>query len=409
MRTFESHKISIENIRRKGVLKEVENIINKNRIVEYELNESTFDRYLKKSMDIVNRNIDYFTKGFPHVSQNNQYVQEENKLWTASFFPGMAYLGYAMTQDDSFIRARQFYLDSFANRMEKGHMETHDIGFLYSLSCVALYKLTANKRAKDIALSAADKLVARYNPQGQYIQAWGKMGIGVPDVKIIIDCMMNLPLLYWASQETGVEKYRQIAQNHAHTSAKYLVREDGSTFHTYLMDPVSGRAIEGRTHQGRYDETTWARGQAWSLYGFTLSYMYTKDDVLLQKAIQSANYFINNQPENFVSYWDFSFTDVNPDIRDTSASAIAAAGLLELSTYVGEEQKELYEKTAKVILQQLCLHYFIDDTKEGLSGCGLLKEGMYHRDHGFNECTVWGDYFFMEALCKVKGSKVLFW
>lgn len=379
-------------------------IIDKKRIEDYKINESVFDEYINKCLNITDNNINLFTNGFPHVSNKLKYSEEKNKLWTSGFFPGIAYLCYGLTKDEKFLRNKEIYLESFKDRMEKGHMETHDIGFLYTLSCVALYKLTGDKKAYDIAICSADKLAKRYNSMGEFIQAWGKIGIGVPDVKIIIDCMMNLPLLYWTAEEKNDSKYFDIAKNHALTSSKYLLRNDGSTYHTYLMDPISGRAIVGKTHQGRFDETTWSRGQAWSIYGFTLSYAYTKEEFFLEAALKSADYFINNLPKDFISYWDFSFTDVNPDIKDTSAASIAASGLLELSKYVEGNIKFLYEKTAKIILQQLCVYYF---TPNGSNG--FLKEGMYHRDDGAEECTSWGDYFFLEALYKTKKNYILFW
>lgn len=383
---------------------EIMSIINEKRIREYQIKEEVFKSYLLKSLERTDQNIDYFTTGFPHVSEEGVYPQEPNKLWTASFFPGMVNLAYGITKDEKFLRNQTFYLDSFEERLLHGAMDTHDIGFLFSLTCVALYKETQNKRAYDLAIAAADRLITRYNERGKYIQAWGKMGIGVPNVKIIIDCMLNLPLLYWTFEQTKNPIYDEVAREHATTSASTLVRSDGSTYHTYLMDPISGRAIQGKTHQGLADETTWARGQAWSLYGFTLSYMYTKDPLYLDTAIQNADYFINNLPENYVCYWDFSYTDIDPDIRDTSAASIGAAGLLELAKYVDPEQGKLYKKAAKIIMQQLCEHYFVED-----SGNGLLKEGMYHRNNGFNESTSWGDYFFLEALSKINGYDTLFW
>ena len=382
-------------------------IINKERIEAYRVDEGFLMEYLQKSFNIIDRNMEVFKDSFPHVSVGNKYKKQPNTQWTASFFSGMTNLAYWATKDEKFLRNADTYLKSFEERLEKGiGVDTHDIGFLYTLSCVAVYKLTGNEKAKEIAIKAADKLITRYNPRGEYIQAWRQMGVGVGEVKIIIDCMMNLPLLYWASKVTGDSKYADIAKKHAYTSSKTLVREDGSVYHTYLFDPISGRAIEGKTHQGKYDESTWARGQAWCVYGYTLSYILTKDAYFLRVATKAADYFINNLPENFVHYWDFAVTDVNPEVRDTSANTIGACGLLELAKYVSDEQKAIYEKTAKIMLQQLCKEYFIDTNE---TGYGFIRESFYNiRD--CNECSSWGDYYFVEALCKIhnKEKDILF-
>ena len=382
-------------------------IINKDRIEAYQLDEGVLMEYLQKSFNTIDQNMEVFKDSFPHVSVGNKYKYKANTVWTASFFPGMTNLAYGATKDEKFLRNVEAYLKSFEERLEKGiAVDTHDIGFLYTLSCVAVYKLTGNEKAKGIAIKAADKLITRYNPRGEYIQAWKQMGVGVGDVKIIIDCMMNLPLLYWASEVTGDSKYADIAKKHAYTSSKTLVREDGSVYHTYLFDPISGRAIEGKTHQGKLDESTWARGQAWCVYGYALSYILTKDAYFLEVATKAADYFINNLPENFVHYWDFAVTDVNPEVRDTSANSIGACGLLELAKYVSADQKAIYEKTAKIMLEQLCKEYFIDTNKKGY---GLLRESFYNiRD--CNECSSWGDYYFVEALCKIhnKENDILF-
>lgn len=383
-------------------------IINENNIKEYAVKEDLFQEYLNKTLTTVDRNLDYYNDSFQHVSVGNKYPKVQNNVWTTSFLPGMAHLAYFTTGDEKYLRNSEFYLKSFEERIEKTeHTDTHDLGFLYTLTCVALYKLKGNEKAKEIAIKAADKLASRYNEQGQYIQAWGKMGIGVPNVKIIIDCMMNLPLLYWATEVTNDAKYADIAKKHAITSSKTLVREDGSVYHTYLFDPISGRAIMGKTHQGKFDESTWARGQAWAVYGFTLSYMYTKDPQFLEIALKAADYYINNLPKDFVHYWDFSVTDLNPEMKDSSAASIGACGLLELSKYVEDTKGESYKKCALIMVQQLCEHYFIDTND---SGFGLLRESFYNIRE-CNECSSWGDYFFVEALCTIKDreNRMMFW
>ncbi len=367
----------------------------------------TFDKKLykealKEILKKVDLGLDVFVKEYPHVSKNNIYTGEKNTLWTASFFPGICYLAYQITGEKKYLSHSEAYLDSFEDRIVNRKHISHDLGFLYTLTCVADYKLTGNKRAQDLANLAAEVLTERYNEKGKYIQAWGEMGITYPEVKIIIDTMLNLPLLYW----TGTDKNYETALNHAKTAGKYLVREDFTTYHTYLMRPETGEAVCGKTHQGYADESTWARGQAWAVYGFALSYRYTKEKEFLHIAKETARVFMENLPKDFVPYWDFHFTDVNPDIRDTSAASIFCCGLLELCQFAEGEEKSLYEKIVYSIIKSLYENYSTKDLNESN---GLLTDGMYHRHDGFEECVIWGDYFYFEAIVRLLTNCETFW
>lgn len=349
------------------------------------------------SMEIlekIRRGLPRFVDGYPHVSSGLVYSPEPNTLWTSAFFPGMAYLAYDLTGDSAFLANADRYLDSFTQRLATGQGITHDLGFLYTLSCRAYAMLTGNGRAGALEKQAVALLAQRYNEKGGYIQAWGPMGIAYPDVKIIIDTMMNLCLLYNAEDA----KYHEMACRHARTSAHTLMRPDGSSYHIYLMDPETGEAVSGHTHQGFRDESTWARGQGWAVYGFALSYRHTKDPEFLQIARNAAEVFIRNLPEDFVPYWDFSFTDAVPDVRDTSAAAIFICGLLELCNWVEEAEAERYRRIAQTVLRSLYDRYFL----HGPDRLGILAEGIYHRNMGARECVIWGDYFFFEALVRMQ-------
>lgn len=358
------------------------------------MEQTRWERAWREVREMVDKNLDVFVRKYPHVSKGNVYEGEENTLWTSSFFPGMCYLAYEMTGDKKYLKYVPDYLDSFEERLEKRRHISHDLGFLYTLTCVADYKLTKDDRAYEIAKRAARMLCERYNQKGKYIQAWGEMGIGYPDVKIIIDTMLNLPLLYWTTEPEMME----IARNHAHTAADYLIRNDFSSYHTYLMDPETGKAVEGKTHQGHRDESTWARGQAWAVYGFTLSYRYTKEERFLTVAKNTAKVFADHLPKDFVPYWDFDFTDEDPDIRDTSAAAIAACGFLELCRYCTGEEKSRYQEMAEKIVESLYENY---SSRRDEKSNGVLLEGVYHRNDGAEECVIWGDYFYAEALVRL--------
>ena len=306
--------------------------------------------------------------------------------------------------DAAFLQYKGDYLASFKARLDDRIGISHDLGFLYTLSAVALYKLTGDEEAKALALRAADMLCERYNEKGRYIQAWGEFNVGTPYVKIIVDTMLNLPLLFWAGETTGEARYTDIATAHAHTCADYLVREDYSSFHTYLMDPATGKAVEGRTHQGFHDNTTWARGQAWVVTGFALAYTYTKEPRFLEVSRRAAEVFLQNLPADFVPYWDFTFNDHIPDIRDSSAASIFTCGLLELAQYVDNAEAARDRAAARTIVRSLYDHYFLHDPDRA----GVLTDAIYHRDTGAT-CVIWGDYFFYETLLRLLGGDKCFW
>lgn len=366
--------------------------------MDKKLYESAFKEALLK----VDQGLHTFVKKYPHVSTGHIYGEEENTLWTASFFPGICYLAYACTKDEKYISHSKEYLESFEDRIVNRKHISHDLGFLYTLTGVADYKLTGNEKGRDLALLAAKVLTERYNEKGEYIQAWGEMGITYPNVKIIIDTMLNLPLLYWS----GEDRHIKIAKNHAGTAAKYLVRKDYSTYHTYLMKPETGEGVIGKTHQGYEDESTWARGQAWAVYGFALSYKYTRNTAFLHIAKETAKVFINNLPSDYVPYWDFTFTDANPDIKDTSAASIFCCGLLELCRLTQGEEKALYESILHKIMKSLYENYSTRNIKDA---GGMLTEGVYHRNDGARECVIWGDYFYFEALSRILYNIDIFW
>lgn len=372
------------------------------KVWEKSIYKDAYEEELKYIETVLAENLDNFVGKYPHVSVKNRYPAEENVLWTSSFFVGMCFLAYEHSGNEIFLKYEKEHLKSFENRLVNRQHMSHDLGFLYTLSCVADYKVTKNPEAERLARMAAQVLAERYNEKGRYIQAWGDMGIRYPDVKIIIDTMLNLPLLYWTGEPDKVE----IAKNHAITSSVTLVRPDYSTYHTYLMDPDTGKAVCGKTHQGHRDESIWARGQSWAVYGYALSYRYTGYPEFLEISKKAAEVFTRNLPENLVPYWDFDFTDENPDIRDTSAASIFVCGLLELCSHVSQEEAAEYLLLAEKIMKSLREEY---STRNIPQSNGILTEGMYHRHDGQEECTIWGDYFYMEALMRLTRDWKPYW
>lgn len=364
------------------------------------------DGILKK----IDENIESFEGGFPApASKNGIYQVIGNTDWTSSFWTGMLWLAYEVTGSEKYRNAAERQLDSYQERLEKNICtDTHDLGFLYSLSCVAAYKLTGNERAKKLALQAADRLMDRYFQKAGIIQAWGDLADPGQRGRMIIDCCMNLPLLYWAYEMTGSRKYYDAACSHARQTVKYIIREDASTYHTFYMDVDTGEPRFGRTAQGFSDDSCWARGQAWGIYGLMLSYINNHDEILLGEAQKLTNYFLNRLPEDHICYWDLSFTKGEEE-RDSSAAAIASCGLLEMVKHLPltDEGKTIYENALLKMVKSLVENY----TTRGLNSNGLLAHGVYSKPGGLgvDECNLWGDYFYFEALVRLTKNWQLYW
>jgi unsaturated chondroitin disaccharide hydrolase len=321
--------------------------------------------------------------------------------WTSSFFTGMALLSWRETEDEFFLQQVQRLAPWYRDKVFKHHADTmHDLGFLYSLYSVALYKLTGEKSHREVALRAAELLAQRFNPVGRFIRAWGRMGEDHPEFSAdmaIIDCLMNLALLYWASEETGQEKFRNIAVAHADTVLKNFVRADDSVYHAYRFDLKTGRPARGDTYGGCAVESHWARGTAWAIYGFALSYRYTRDEKYLEAALRLARKFIANLDDEIVPLWDFKLTPQAPRIRDASAGSIAVCSMQELLKH--QRDTALLRDASRRLLRRLCGEDYLDFRE----ACpGLQKNGMIGDGPGMakNAYTSWGDYYLMEALAR---------
>lgn len=364
--------------------------------------------YVLRQLD---RSLDVFTDQFPAPASVNQiYPAIGNTEWTSSFWTGMLWLAYEVTRDEKYRNKAELQLESYKERVEKRiATETHDLGFLYTLSCVAAYKLTGNVEAKNIALQAADLLMERYFEKAGIIQAWGNLNNPNQRGRMIIDCAMNLPLLYWAAEMTGDSCYYQAADRHIQQTAAYIIREDASTYHTFYMDTESGLPRYGKTSQGYSDDSCWSRGQAWAIYGLPLSYRYTANGDLLALAEKVSNYYLNRLPDDYVCYWDLIFTDGEEE-RDSSAAAIAACGLLELAGHLplSSESRRRYENAALLTLESLANQYTTITVPESN---GILLHAVYGKPlgNGIDECCIWGDYYYFEALVRVYKNWKPYW
>jgi unsaturated chondroitin disaccharide hydrolase len=366
------------------------------------------------SLETIRKNCETFhTNTYPpEASQNQIYKPQAAGTWTEGFWPGQLWLAYLATRDVIYSETALGYLDDFQHRIDNHILiDHHDLGFLYTLSSVLPWRILSNHQGRQLGLIAAKHLIGRYHPKAGIIQAWGDLNDPEQRGRMIVDCTMNMPLLFWAAEETGDKTYFDIACTHVKQSLKYLVRKDNSTFHTYFFDPDTGAPSRGSTHQGYSDDSCWSRGQAWAIYGFALAYGYTKDIEFLEGSLRTAGYFLDNLPQDHVPYWDLIFTE-GPEERDSSAAAIGVCGILELAKHLkslNQVTKAVsLEASAEEILLSLCQNY---TAARHPDSNGLLLHGVYNKPkgRGVNEATAWGDYFFTEALSRFAGVKQVIW
>lgn len=374
--------------------------------VRYDEPSAFSDKWLDgavgEAVERIDRLLLRFGDCFPSASTVNGVYQPVEKVdWTEGFWTGELWMAYELTKEERYRHAAERFLPAFRQRLEQRiKTNTHDLGFLYSLSCVAAWKLTGNREARETALMAAELLYGRYHEKAGIVQAWGDLNDPEKQGRMIIDCNLNLPLLFWAAKEEGRKDYYQAAVKHLQNAMKYLVRQDGSTFHTYFMDVHTGLPLRGTTHQGYSDESCWSRGQAWAIYGFALNYRSWNCLDLIELSKKTANYYLNRLPKDYIPYWDLIFKPEDNQVRDSSSASIAACGLLELLRELPlmHEERKRYEHGVCHMMMNLRDHYLTGNED------GILMHGVYNygRNMGIDEQNLWGDYFYIEALRRLK-------
>lgn len=323
--------------------------------------------------------------------------------WTNGFWPALMWQMKNATGDDRYATEAHRIQAVLHDELETFLGLHHDVGFQYLLSFGAEYELTGNPDCARDVLHAATILAGRFNPEG-FIRAWpGENKAGWA----IIDCMMNLSLLYAASRATGDPRFAKVAKIHADTSMKYFVRENGSCNHIVIFDPETGEMLDAPGGQGYAAGSSWSRGQAWALTGFTLSYLNTGEMRYKETAMRIADYFISCIREDGLT--DSDFCQPAGDERvDNIAGACAACGLLELAKMVDKADGERYHNAALRMLK--AIDSLTADWSENT--CGILQKctASYHDDGaGRHINIVYGDYFFVEAICKLRGTDIMPW
>jgi unsaturated chondroitin disaccharide hydrolase len=357
------------------------------------------------ALRVVDANLAAFGTRYPgDTTVHNRYEllpPGVNRGWTTSFWPGMLWLAHDLTGDDAYRDAAGRHVLSFTERLAAAaDIDTHDLGFLYTLSCVTAWQRTGDETARQSALRAADHLLTRVLEPAGIIQAWGGVNDPRQRGRTIIDSLMNTPLLFWATRTTGDPRYAAHARRHATQLREHIVRPDGTTFHTFYWDPLSGAPLRGETEQGSADDSCWARGQAWGIYGFALNHRHSGDESFLVAAQQCADYLLDHLPADRVAYWDLVFSDGRGQERDSSAAAIAAGGLIELADLLEPGPRaDDYRAEAASILGSLIAGY---STAGSPSSNALLLHGVYDKPKGIgvDEGTLWGDYFYLETLTR---------
>ena len=358
-----------------------------------------------KMLSVVKRNqniIPYTTDSAGHFKD---IYLEDPFWWTNGFWGGILWQLYHLTGDAIYRNEAIKVEEKLDKNLTLSDNLDHDNGFKWGPTSVAHYRLFHDDTAKNRAMLAAENLCGRFNLNGRFFRAWNDLPNDNRSGLAIIDCLMNLPLLYWASEESKDPRFYQMAYAHAKTAQEHIVRQDGSVKHIIQFDASTGEYIRSIGGQGYSHGSSWTRGQAWGIYGFTLSYEYTHDESFLDTARNIAQYFIANIPSNKLIPIDFRMPK-NPWWEDDSAAAIAASGLIELSKQVEGADSDIYFDAALSLLKSLANNScdWHESTDNLLTRCSAA---YVEDNHEYP--IIYGDYFFIEALLKLTGKEMNIW
>jgi len=345
----------------------------------------------------------------PYVPVNGRYHDPEKPEniygWTNGFWPGMLWQMYNASKNEIFRKTAEHVEIRMDEALKGLGGLSHDIGFMWLHTAVANYRLTGSAESRKRGLHAANLLAGRYNPGGKFIRAWnGDERAGW----IIIDCMMNVPLLYWATDETGDPRFKIIGMEHAYTSINQLLRDDGSCHHIAVLSPQSGDRLDTPAGQGFASGSSWSRGQSWGMYGFALSYRHTGERKYLDAAKRIAHYVTANFALNdWIPLVDFRAPSEKSK-RDSTAAMISACGLLEIAGHVGEYEKKLYRGAAFKLLTTV-ESSFADWNIETDGIIGKGTAAWEDRPNQDEVPIIYGDYFFTEAVLRLLEKDFLIW
>ena len=360
--------------------------------------EEFLDKCEKKIFSVM----DYIKNDYPYTTIDGKYdnLNIFPFSWTSGFWGGFMWLLYLETGKDEYkkraIKCSERMNEALAKVENYDCLDNHDLGFVFLPTCVAHYRILGDENARIRGLHAASMLAGRFNLNGKYIRAW-RNGILSPETRgyAIIDCLLNLPLLYWASDTYEDNRFALFAKAHADTVVKEFIKPDGSVYHIVNFDTETGRVKEYPRGQGYESGSSWSRGQAWGVYGFMMSYIHIKDEKYLNASKGIADYIIKNMGNRTIVPSDYMQPD-SPEIVDASASAITACGMLELAKYLDDGEK--YEEFAMKLLKGLYEDCDFSDKNQAII---MSATEMYH-GNGTNHHIpiIYSEYFLIEALMK---------
>jgi len=319
--------------------------------------------------------------------------------WCSGFYPGTLLLLYKENKDAALLTEANHVMEGLTK--EQYNKSTHDLGFMMYTSFGNAEKIEPSEAYKQVLINSAKSLSTRFDPKVGCIKSWDSKK---PEYQVIIDNMMNLELLFWATHATGDSSFYKIAVTHANTTMKNHFRPDYSSYHVVVYNPETGAVQQKRTAQGFADESAWARGQAWGLYGFTLMYRETKDKKYLDQANHIAKFILNNPnlPKDKIPYWDYNAPNIPDALRDASAGSVMASAFLELCKYADKKDGQLYFNTAETLIRNLSAAPYL--APAGTNGGFILQHSVGSLP-GKSEVDVpltYADYYFVEALNRYK-------
>jgi len=358
-------------------------------------------KVFEKTLEFAGKQVRRLVESYPHfypMYTSNGRWKHDLPAWTRwcdGFLPGMMWIFHARSPKDS--PEAKWWLEQairYTRPLEPRRFDrdVHDLGFIFMSTYYRWLKLTGDQSLRDVLIQAGRTMALRFREKGEYLRSF------VAENSLFIDIMMNVGVVFYAALETGDERLFDVAMRHCLASRRVLVRGDGSTAHEGIFDTETGEFLRQSTQQGYRGDSCWSRGLSWSLYGFTTSFVYSRDIRFLKTAEACADYYVTQTPADGVPPWDYDAPPESRKLVDTSAGAIAASGLLQLSQAVTDPSKAvLYRSAALQVLRTLCLHYTAEADPNWE---GVLKGGVYHihKNLGVNESVMWGEYFFVEAL-----------
>ncbi len=381
----------------------------KNFLTEEQLQwiDNTWENLDKKLSVVTQRSNSKFPFWSKDHMHNDTNADGGINCWTNGFWPGINWLMYVGTKNEDYRKTAENCEKLLDSAFKNFDRISHDTGFIWRLASGPNYTLTGNDESRVRQSFAATYLMSRFNPVGGFIRAWNKHSFSEDCSGVtIIDTMLNLPILYWASDEYKDPRFKQAAMMHAdHTLANHL-RPDGSIRHLVIRDSETGEVTGELGGQGYDIGSCWSRGQAWAVYGFVISYIHTGKEEYLDAAKRAAHYFISAVCDTWIPMIDFRCPE-EPAIYDTSAGCATACGLIEIAKLVPEYEKKLYIKAAMNLLMTIEKNYADWSTQTDF--IIDMASGSYRGKEHQNENIIYADYYFTEAVYKLKGFEPLFW